>query len=474
MISGIQAFNGRILRAKQSGKSLHRSAESSLGERLRKKIFEKTGWYKGTSKTHKNPTKKIKKRKIQNFNFSAPKKIKSVLFVPRTGSSKLTKMLREEELKLTEITKYRVKIQEMNGTQIRRIFCQKNPFKGLPCSRPLCMVCKGEGNGECRRRSVTYMTTCDLCRANNAAAGVQDTAENVAAYWGEASRSAAERSAEHLQDYRAKNEDSHIFKHQQIEHPDQEVTFTMKVLRKHKSAFSRMVEESTLITLNQNSSKILNSKSGFNRSQIPRLTVSMGENVVVDTIRTNEYTNVQVEDLITENNRRQLKNCGREDRGDDLNIQIPHHPPKRRKCQFTKRNSSNDSSVPKKDESIVLSTVTKSEQIDTKLDIIDSKSSESSNRNLKFFTIFSKQRNGDTHLSSKARTSIQSKRKSRTPGRNIKINPLPPLIASHFKPASNKSEISNEPGDEDRGGERSEGSSVHSADAVVTRPRPHG
>ena len=85
----------------------------------------------------------------------------------------------------------------MNDTQIRRILCQKNPFEGLPCSRPLCMVYKGEGNGECRRRSVTYMT-CDLCRANNVAAGVQDTAENFAAYWGETSRSAAERSAEHL------------------------------------------------------------------------------------------------------------------------------------------------------------------------------------------------------------------------------------------------------------------------------------
>ena len=49
-----------------------------------------------------------------------------------------------------------------------------------------------------------------------------------------------------------------------------------------------------------------------------------------------------------------------------------------------------------------------------------------------------------------------------------------PLITSHFKPASKKSEISNEPGDVVRGGERSEGSSVDSVDAVVTRPRPIG
>ena len=265
-----------------------------------------------------------------------------------------------------------------------------------------------------------------------------------------------------------------MFKHQQLEHPDQEVTFTMKVLRKHQSAFSRMVEESTLITLNQNSSKILNSKSGFNRSQIPRLTVSMGENVVVDTIKNNEYSNGRVEDLISENNRRQLKNRGRDDRGDDSNIQIPNHPPKRRKYHISKRKSSNDSSVPKREEPSVLRKVPGGEQKDTGLDIIDSQSSEPPNENLKFFTIFSKQRNGERHLSSKAKVSIQSKGKPRTPGRIIKSNPTHPLITSHFKPASKKSEISNEPGDVTGGGQENGTSSAHSVDSVVTRPRPIG
>ena len=122
----------------------------------------------------------------------------------------------------------------------------------------------------------------------------------------------------------------------------------------------------------------------------------------------------------------------------------------------------------------MLSTVTESEQKDIKLDIIDSKTSESSNQNLALFSIFSKKRNGDNHLSSKAKSSIQSKGKSRTPGRIIRSTPTPPLITSHFMPASSKSEISNEPGDETRGGRRSEISSVHSVDTVVTRPRPIG
>ena len=102
----------------------------------------------------------------------------------------------------------------------------------------------------------------------------------------------------------------------------------------------------------------------------------------------------------------------------------------------------------------------------------DSQSSDSSNQNLKFFTIFSKQRNGENNLSSKAKVSIQSKGKSRMPGRISKSNPTHPLITRHFKPASKKSEASNEPGDENGGGQEIGISSAYSVDSVVTRPRP--
>ena len=118
--------------------------------------------------------------------------------------------------------------------------------------------------------------------------------------------------------------------------------------------------------------------------------------------------------------------------------------------------------------------VPEGEQKDTELDIIDSQSSESSNRNLKFFKIFSKQRSGENHLSSKAKVSIQSKGKNRTPGRIVKSNPTHPLITSHFKPASKESKASNEPGDENGGGQESGISSAQSVDSVVTRPRPIG
>ena len=153
---------------------------------------------------------------------------------------------------------YRVKIQERNGIQLRRILC-KRPIPPIFCGRDSCMICKPGGNGDCRRRNILYINTCDNCRAANAAAGVESTAANTAAYWGESFRSGSERSAEHLQDCRHKKEESHMWRHQQQAHPDENVSFTMKVVKRFLKSFEREVSESIYIEVNQ-SNNILNQK----------------------------------------------------------------------------------------------------------------------------------------------------------------------------------------------------------------------
>ena len=93
------------------------------------------------------------------------KKIKAVLFVPRTEKGELLNRLREEEIKLADTTGYRVKLVESSGTQLARILCQRNPWAGQDCGRPDCLVC-GEseaGGGDCKRRNITYVTTCITC-----------------------------------------------------------------------------------------------------------------------------------------------------------------------------------------------------------------------------------------------------------------------------------------------------------------------
>ena len=52
--------------------------------------------------------------------------------------------------------------------------------------------------------------------------------------------------------------------------------FGTTVIRQHKSAFSRQVQEACLIFLAGNN--VMNSKSQYNRCQIPRLSVMIGEN----------------------------------------------------------------------------------------------------------------------------------------------------------------------------------------------------
>ena len=97
----------------------------------------------------------------------------------------------------------------------------------------------------------TVKSTCDNCRAANAAAGIESTDENTAAYWGESFRSPGERSGEHLQDYRNQSEESHMWRHKLQAHPHEEVSFSMKVVKRFLSSFEREVAESIFIEVNQ-------------------------------------------------------------------------------------------------------------------------------------------------------------------------------------------------------------------------------
>ena len=294
IISGLRGFLRKVSNAKQSGVSLHRSAQSTLEARIKKKLTEKSAWFKGNSKKGSFRSKKHKNipKKSQN------PRVVTVMFVPRTNNSKLCKILRAEEEKLTQITGYKCAIKERNGTQIRRILVKKNPFI-LPCGRESCLICKGgEPKADCRRRNIVYMTTCESCVTRNAAAGVENTPENVAHYVGEAARSPAERSAEHLQDLKDKKEESHMWSHKLLEHPDEdEINFSMKVLKKHSSAFQRQVMEAVVIEMRQNGN-ILNSRSGYNRCLIPRLSVSVGDRVQEEIVRKADYNPADVDKIL--------------------------------------------------------------------------------------------------------------------------------------------------------------------------------
>ena len=69
-----------------------------------------------------------------------------------------------------------------------------------------------------------------------------------------------------------------MLKHKILAHGDQneKITFKMKILKKHNTAFSRQVHEAVVVEMNENNN-ILNSKGGFNRCKLPRLVIKMGD-----------------------------------------------------------------------------------------------------------------------------------------------------------------------------------------------------
>ena len=182
--------------------------------------------------------------------------------------------------------------------------------------------------------NILYKNSCDNCRAANAAAGIESTDENTAAYWGESFRSPGERSGEHLQDYRNQSEESHMWRHKLQAHPQEEVSFSMKVVKRFLSSFEREVAESIFIEVNQNKN-ILNSKSGFNRCLIPKLSVMMGEKEYKEILSQDAYDESEFDQLSSDNARRGRKKKHR-DSPDVLNNNIsnPLPPPGKRKKYF--------------------------------------------------------------------------------------------------------------------------------------------
>ena len=107
VIAGIRGYTRKVNIALQAGTDLHRSAASSLDSRIRKKIFEKTSWFKGNNKKKESITQKSDKKR-SNQQKQKAMDIKSVLFVPRTDGGELLKRLRKKEADIAEITGYRV------------------------------------------------------------------------------------------------------------------------------------------------------------------------------------------------------------------------------------------------------------------------------------------------------------------------------------------------------------------------------
>ena len=293
--SGLKGYETKLEKAAKSGNPLHRSAQSTMASRHKKKILSKTTWFKNKKEEdnereagNRRPGSKSKKRLEKP---EGQGEVATVLFVERTWHGELARRLRQAETDLYNLTGDKIKIVERTGTTLKDLLHNTNPWAGQNCGRKGCMICLrgGEGSGDCRKRNVTYSTFCLPCQKE----GISSK------YYGETARTGHERGLEHLRDYWKDQEDSHMSKHWLTVHghDQQKPEFGMKVIRSHKSAFSRQVHEAVLIEMAEGG--LLNSKGEFNRCEIPRLTVHMGQKEWEDKIEeTEEITELEEESQI--------------------------------------------------------------------------------------------------------------------------------------------------------------------------------
>ena len=235
IVSGPRRYEAARQRVAKSGVRMHRSAKSGAEGRNLKKLLSKTSPYKerdaeaaGGVESDGEPydrflitppkrtqqeskamspwdskgggevdNAEVKKKEAQRKATS----LTSVLFVEQTPGGMYAARLRETEEKLTPIINFRVKIVEKSGTTLKSVLVRSDPWAGGKCGRKRCLPCEaGVDNSKCRKINILYESTCQECLRE----GEDFT------YVGESSRSGYERGMNHLDDYKARHEDSHM------------------------------------------------------------------------------------------------------------------------------------------------------------------------------------------------------------------------------------------------------------------------
>ena len=207
--------------------------------------------------------------------------------------------MREAEAKLETLTGYKLKVVERAGTKLVDILTKSDPWQGADCGREDCLLCLTKAatgknkTQDCTRRNLVYETWCMNCLERDEEAAKIEAGEDKDMlkhltgkikkymYVGETARSTFERSWEHVHDMKSLSTKSHMLKHAVDARPNEELStlrFGIKVIKYARKAFDRQIFESVAIEENRLHHHLLNSRSEFNRSAVPRLVCKLGDN----------------------------------------------------------------------------------------------------------------------------------------------------------------------------------------------------
>ena len=184
------------------------------------------------------------------------------------------------------VTRRRIKVVEMAGSQLSHILPNTNPWAGSGCSRSDCHTCH-QGGGQdikedCFRRNILYESHCGTCADREGGEEKERRPKNgekfkrKGIYVGETSRSLYERCKEHhLRGVLKREEDSDIAKLWEDCHQGEEMpTFRFKIVKSFQDCLSRQVSESVRIDMRTDP---LNSKTMYSRNRLPRLELEKTE-----------------------------------------------------------------------------------------------------------------------------------------------------------------------------------------------------
>ena len=272
--AGLKGYEKAKRKATKSGKRMHRSAKSGAAARNMKKLLAKTSWYKesvgssedGSSKDGSSEDGEEKETGAR-YLFTPPRNgagkvsgvmrpwsdsedqqdgerrrtakratpLTTVLFIEQTPGGVYASRMREKEEILAGITGYRIKIIEKSGTTLKSLLVKSNPWAGGKCGRSKCLPCdSGVQESKCSKRNVLYESTCRECLAM----GEDFT------YVGESSRSAYERAINHIDAYRDKHTDSHMYNHSLDKHNGRmDVKWNFVVIKTFQKALTRQISE---------------------------------------------------------------------------------------------------------------------------------------------------------------------------------------------------------------------------------------
>ena len=188
---------------------------------------------------------------------------------------------------------------ERAGRKIEDILTNKDPWKTRDCQRPNCFVCMtkvntGQGkNRDCTRRNITYTLKCLTCEEKERQQIEAEAGDNIELkrqleekmetpiYIGETSRSGYERGFEHLNNLTTLSSKSVMLKHMLSRHEGadmSQVKWGMFITSYKRTAFERQLEEAvTIERVSRSNSNILNSRSEWAHSALPRLVTRYGK-----------------------------------------------------------------------------------------------------------------------------------------------------------------------------------------------------